>query len=136
MAVFVAGVVAEVVVVGGVAAGAVEEPPELQAADNSARAARERRMTSLYPTRHTVLVIRTYLEVEKSWAFACAIDYPGWQRRGKEIQLVASCWEFFDATVAPRQCGAAEGPARRWSGPRADRRPRLGDGRQRPQLTA
>jgi hypothetical protein len=28
-------------------------------------------------------VIRVYLEVEKTWAFACAVDYPGWQRRGK-----------------------------------------------------
>ena len=28
-------------------------------------------------------MIRVYLEVEKTWAFACAVDYPGWQRRGK-----------------------------------------------------
>jgi hypothetical protein len=28
-------------------------------------------------------VIRVYLEVEKTWAFACAVDLPGWQRRGK-----------------------------------------------------
>jgi len=28
-------------------------------------------------------VNRVYLEVERSWAFACAIDHPGWQRRGK-----------------------------------------------------
>jgi hypothetical protein len=28
-------------------------------------------------------VIRVHLEVEKQWAFACAIDHPGWQRRAK-----------------------------------------------------
>lgn len=28
-------------------------------------------------------MIRVYLEVEKTWAFACAIDHPGWQRRAK-----------------------------------------------------
>jgi hypothetical protein len=28
-------------------------------------------------------VIRVYLEVEKTWVFACAVDHPGWQRRGK-----------------------------------------------------
>ena len=28
-------------------------------------------------------MIRVYLEVEKTWAFACAVDYPGWQRRGR-----------------------------------------------------
>ncbi len=28
-------------------------------------------------------MIRLYLEVEKTWAFACAIDHPGWQRRAK-----------------------------------------------------
>ena len=28
-------------------------------------------------------MIQVYLEVERSWAFACAIDHPGWQRRGK-----------------------------------------------------
>ena len=28
-------------------------------------------------------MIRVYLEVEKTWAFACAVDLPGWQRRGK-----------------------------------------------------
>ncbi|MFN2538796.1 MAG: hypothetical protein ABR549_11730 [Mycobacteriales bacterium] len=28
-------------------------------------------------------MIRVYLEVDKTWAFACAVDYPGWQRRGR-----------------------------------------------------
>ena len=28
-------------------------------------------------------MIRVYLEVERAWAFACAVDLPGWQRRGK-----------------------------------------------------
>jgi hypothetical protein len=31
-------------------------------------------------------VIRVYLEVERTWAFACAVDLPGWQRRGKGEQ--------------------------------------------------
>ena len=28
-------------------------------------------------------VIRVYLETEKTWTWACAVDLPGWQRRGK-----------------------------------------------------
>ena len=28
-------------------------------------------------------MIRVYLESEKTWTWACAVDLPGWQRRGK-----------------------------------------------------
>ena len=28
-------------------------------------------------------MIRVYLESEKAWTFACAVDHPGWQRRAK-----------------------------------------------------
>lgn len=28
-------------------------------------------------------MIRVYLETGRTWTFACAVDYPGWQRRGK-----------------------------------------------------
>ena len=28
-------------------------------------------------------MVRVYFEVGKAWVFACAVDYPGWQRRAK-----------------------------------------------------
>ena len=31
-------------------------------------------------------VIRVYLEVDRTWCFACAVDHPGWQRRGRGEQ--------------------------------------------------
>lgn len=55
-------------------------------------------------------VIRVYLEVEKSWAFACAVDWPGWQRRAKGEEAALELLEDYRGRYAAAVGTAPEGP--------------------------
>ena len=45
-------------------------------------------------------MIRVYLEVEKTWAFACAVDHPGWQRRAKGEEAALEALEAYRGRYA------------------------------------
>lgn len=38
---------------------------------------------------------RVYLEVGKTWTFACAVDHPGWARRGKGDEVALEALEDY-----------------------------------------
>ena len=47
-------------------------------------------------------MIRVYLEVEKTWTFACAVDHPGWQRRARSSEKALEELEAYrDRYVEP-----------------------------------
>jgi hypothetical protein len=52
-------------------------------------------------------VTRVYLETGKTWTFACAVDWPGWCRRGKSAQQALDTLSAY----APRYAVVAGGDA-------------------------
>lgn len=48
---------------------------------------------------------RVYLELGRTWVFACAVDWPGWCRRGKgehaALDALLDCSERYAAVVGP-----------------------------------
>lgn len=54
-------------------------------------------------------MIRVYLEVEKTWAFACAVDYPGWQRRGRGVEDALEVLESYRQRYGEAVGAAPEG---------------------------
>jgi hypothetical protein len=43
---------------------------------------------------------RVYLEVGKTWAFACAVDWPGWARKGKGIESALETLQDYQGRYA------------------------------------
>jgi hypothetical protein len=52
---------------------------------------------------------RVYLEVGKTWTFACAIDHPGWQRRGKGELAALEALEDYRSRYGDAVGSAPEG---------------------------
>ena len=44
--------------------------------------------------------MRVYLESEKAWTFACAVDHPGWQRRAKGEEAALQALEDYRSRYA------------------------------------
>jgi hypothetical protein len=44
---------------------------------------------------------RVYLEIGKTWTFACAVDWPGWARKGKGAEAALETLQDYESRYAP-----------------------------------
>jgi hypothetical protein len=56
--------------------------------------------------------LRIYLEEGKRWVFACALDWPGWCRRGRSAELAMEALAAYQQryALAARQAGLPSVP--------------------------